>query len=114
MGRKPSLLGMVSSPGMGLGTVAPCIGTGTIRAAAPDWEAAGGSTPGASLPGWGRWGRETRMLNGLRAIDCDVHPMVPGMRALAPYLDEFWRDQVVERGITTLDSQSWPIRSPKT
>ncbi|MBX6741071.1 MAG: amidohydrolase [Acetobacteraceae bacterium] len=54
------------------------------------------------------------MLNGLRAIDCDVHPMVPGMRALAPYLDEFWRDQVVERGITQLDSQSWPIRAPKT
>ena len=54
------------------------------------------------------------MLHGLRAIDCDVHPMVPGMRALLPYLDEFWRDQVVERGITTLDSQSWPIRSPKT
>ena len=54
------------------------------------------------------------MLHGLRAIDCDTHPMVPGMRALAPYLDEFWRDQVAERGITTLDSQSWPIRSPKT
>ncbi len=54
------------------------------------------------------------MLNGLHAIDCDVHPMVPGMRALAPYLDEFWRDQVVERGITQLDSQSWPIKAPKT
>ena len=54
------------------------------------------------------------MLKGLRAIDCDVHPMVPGMAALAPYLDEFWRDQVVERGITSLDSQSWPVRSPKT
>jgi predicted TIM-barrel fold metal-dependent hydrolase len=54
------------------------------------------------------------MFSGYRPIDCDIHPMVPGMQALAPYLDEFWRDQVTERGITTLDSQSWPIRSPKT
>lgn len=50
----------------------------------------------------------------LGAIDCDVHPMVPGMAALAPYLDDFWRDQVTERGITQLDSQSWPIGAPKT
>ncbi|RYJ02919.1 MAG: amidohydrolase, partial [Acetobacteraceae bacterium] len=54
------------------------------------------------------------MFSAYRPIDCDVHPMVPGMRALTPYMDEFWRDQVTERGITTLDSQSWPIRSPKT
>jgi predicted TIM-barrel fold metal-dependent hydrolase len=40
--------------------------------------------------------------------------MVPAMSALAPYLDEFWRDQVAERGITQLDSQSWPINAPKT
>ena len=51
---------------------------------------------------------------GLRAIDCDVHPMVPSMAALAPYLDEFWRDQVTERGITQLDGQSWPVNAPKT
>jgi predicted TIM-barrel fold metal-dependent hydrolase len=54
------------------------------------------------------------MFSAYRPIDCDVHPMVPGMQALTPYMDEFWRDQVTERGITTLDSQSWPIRSPKT
>ena len=54
------------------------------------------------------------MPEGLRAIDCDVHPMVPAMSALAPYLDEFWRDQVAERGITQLDGQSWPINAPKT
>ena len=42
------------------------------------------------------------MPEGLRAIDCDVHPMVPAMSALAPYLDEFWRDRAVERGITQL------------
>jgi predicted TIM-barrel fold metal-dependent hydrolase len=54
------------------------------------------------------------MLSAWRPIDCDLHPMVPSLKALAPYLDEFWRDQVVERGMTGLDSQSWPVRSPKT
>lgn len=54
------------------------------------------------------------MLAGRRAIDVDVHPVVPGMKALIPYLDEFWADQVVERGITTLTSQSYPPNVPKT
>ena len=26
------------------------------------------------------------------AIDCDVHPTVPSVTALLPYLDDFWRD----------------------
>src|SRR3954470_10945469 len=54
------------------------------------------------------------MFSGYRPIDCDLHPMVPGMQALTPYMDAFWADQVRERGITTLDSQSWPVKSPKT
>ncbi|MEN0076563.1 MAG: amidohydrolase family protein [Paracraurococcus sp.] len=54
------------------------------------------------------------MFSGYRPIDCDLHPMVPGMKALTPYMDAFWADQVAERGITTLDSQSWPVASPKT
>lgn len=48
----------------------------------------------------------------LRAIDCDVHPAVPSMKALAPYLDEFWRDTVEERGIGALDSISYPPNAP--
>ena len=54
------------------------------------------------------------MFSGYRPIDCDLHPMVPGMKALTPYMDAFWADQVVERGITTLDSQSWPVASPRS
>jgi len=54
------------------------------------------------------------VFGGIDAIDCDVHPMVPSMAALAPHLDEFWRDQVTERGITQLDGQSWPVGAPKT
>ena len=46
------------------------------------------------------------------AIDCDVHPTVPDNTALLPYLDEFWRDSVVSRGITSLESISYPTKSP--
>jgi len=54
------------------------------------------------------------MPRGARPIDCDVHPWLPGTAALHPYLDPFWRDQVVERGIGSLDTQSWPVLSPKS
>jgi len=46
------------------------------------------------------------------AIDCDLHPAVPGMRALLPYLDEHWREQVTVRGIDGLDSSSFPLNAP--
>ena len=48
------------------------------------------------------------------AIDCDVHPTVPDNTALLPYLDEFWRDSVVSRGINSLESISYPTQSPLT
>ena len=48
------------------------------------------------------------------AIDCDIHPTVPGMAALTPYLDDFWRDSVEARGITSLDSISYPPNAPLT
>ena len=41
-------------------------------------------------------------------IDCDVHPTVPGMQALLPYLDAHWQEQVTDRGVTSLDSISYP------
>lgn len=46
------------------------------------------------------------------AIDCDVHPTVPGMRALMPYIEEHWREQVVVRGIDGLDPASYPVNIP--
>jgi len=48
----------------------------------------------------------------LKLIDCDVHPSVPGMRALMPYLEEFWRDSVEDRGIDSLESISYPPNAP--
>jgi predicted TIM-barrel fold metal-dependent hydrolase len=51
---------------------------------------------------------------GFNAIDCDVHPTVPGWAALTPYLEPFWRDSVEERGIGTLESISYPPGAPLT
>lgn len=48
------------------------------------------------------------------SIDCDVHPTVTGMHRLAPYLDDFWRNTVEERGIDFLDSISYPAGAPNT
>src|SRR5215468_7074077 len=48
----------------------------------------------------------------LKSIDCDVHPSVPGMRALMPYLEDFWRDSVEDRGIASLESISYPPNAP--
>ena len=51
---------------------------------------------------------------GITGIDCDVHPTVPSMAALLPYLDAHWRETVVEREILSLDSQSYPPGAPIT
>jgi predicted TIM-barrel fold metal-dependent hydrolase len=48
----------------------------------------------------------------LGAIDCDLHPAVPGMPALLPYLDDHWREQVTVRGIDGLDSSFFPPNIP--
>lgn len=48
------------------------------------------------------------------AIDCDVHPTIPDNKALLPYLDSFWRDSVESRGINSLESISYPTKSPLT
>jgi len=48
------------------------------------------------------------------AIDCDVHPAVPGTQALLPYLDEYWTDTVtmILRGIAQLELNSYPPNAP--
>ena len=53
------------------------------------------------------------MAGELTAIDCDVHPTVPGIRALVPYLDEFWRQTLVDREIN-LETNSYPPEAPIT
>jgi predicted TIM-barrel fold metal-dependent hydrolase len=48
------------------------------------------------------------------AIDCDLHPGMPGVAALLPYLDEYWRDQFANRHIDRLPFalSSYPPSSP--
>ncbi|MEM9442184.1 MAG: amidohydrolase family protein, partial [Pseudomonadota bacterium] len=46
------------------------------------------------------------MLKG--AIDCDIHPSVPGLQALVPYLDDYWRDSVDIRGMEGFESRAYP------
>jgi uncharacterized protein len=53
-------------------------------------------------------------MSGWSTIDCDVHANVPGMAALLPYLDEQWRDSVVDRGLNSLESISYPPNAPLT
>jgi hypothetical protein len=43
-----------------------------------------------------------------------VHPTVPDVAALAPHLDTFWRDQVADRGLNSLESISYPPKAPIT
>jgi uncharacterized protein len=45
-------------------------------------------------------------------VDCDLHPAVPHLTSLLPYLNDYWRDQVTTRGMTDLVSQSYPTDSP--
>ena len=47
-------------------------------------------------------------------IDCDVHPSVPNLKALHPYLDDLWRETVIRRGLDELNTISYPTRSPLT
>ncbi len=47
-------------------------------------------------------------------IDCDVHPAVPNLGALLPYLDDHWRDMVQQRGLHELDSIAYPNNAPVT
>lgn len=46
------------------------------------------------------------------AIDCDVHPNVPHIRALSRYLDDYWREMVDVRGMDGLENQSYPPWAP--
>ena len=48
------------------------------------------------------------------AIDCDIHPGVPDIKALLPYMNDFWRHSFVDRGIDGFDMMSFPLGAPIT
>jgi uncharacterized protein len=47
-------------------------------------------------------------------IDCDIHPAVPSLKALLPYLDDYWRETVAQRGVHELASIAYPENAPIT
>ena len=47
-------------------------------------------------------------------IDCDIHPAVPSLKALYPYLTDHWRDIIVQRGVHELNSIAYPANTPLT
>lgn len=54
------------------------------------------------------------MTDTIKPIDCDVHPTVPGLKTLLPYMSDHWRETLVQRGMHELDSISYPNNSPLT
>ena len=48
------------------------------------------------------------------AIDCDLHPPMPSMAQLLPYLDEYWSDQITNRAIDRMSfaMMSYPPNAP--
>ncbi|MGH7153829.1 MAG: hypothetical protein ACREF3_07845, partial [Acetobacteraceae bacterium] len=48
------------------------------------------------------------------AIDCDVHPALPGTHALLPYFDEYWREIVLMRGLDrdNFETHNYPANAP--
>ena len=54
------------------------------------------------------------MVTAPSPIDCDVHPAVPALSALHPYLDDLWRETVLRRCLDELNTISYPSRSPLT
>jgi hypothetical protein len=50
----------------------------------------------------------------IAAIDCDIHPGVPDIKALLPYMDEFWQESFTARGLDGFDMMSYPLNAPIT
>ena len=45
-------------------------------------------------------------------IDCDIHPGVPSVKVLLPYMDPYWADAFVQRGMDGFDMASYPPGAP--
>jgi uncharacterized protein len=46
------------------------------------------------------------------AIDCDVHPSVPTIKVLLPYMSEFWQESFLARGLDGFTPGSYPVNAP--
>ena len=48
------------------------------------------------------------------AIDCDIHPGVPDIKRLLRYMEPFWQESFVARGLDGFDMMSYPLNAPIT
>ncbi len=55
---------------------------------------------------------QTRSWAG--AIDCDVHPRVPSIDVLRRYMDSYWSETVVVRGVDEFATIAYPKNAPLT
>lgn len=55
---------------------------------------------------------ETGASATIGCIDCDLHPALPGLKALLPYLSDYWREQITMRGIDAMDLALYAPRHP--
>ncbi len=46
------------------------------------------------------------------AIDCDVHPSVPSIKVLLPYMSDFWQESFTARGLDGFVPGSFPVNAP--
>jgi uncharacterized protein len=53
-------------------------------------------------------------MTAAEAIDCDIHPGVPDLKGLLPYMNEFWQESFVHRGLDGFDMMSYPLNAPIT
>ena len=42
-------------------------------------------------------------MPGPGAIDCDIHASLPGLNSLLPYLDDYWHEHILARGLQLID-----------
>ena len=68
----------------------------------------------ARIPGAGTAGERSMSVIEPGGIDCDIHPAVPNLKALHPYLSDHWRDTIIQRGVSELESIAYPANSPLT
>ena len=47
-------------------------------------------------------------------IDCDIHPGVPDIKSLLKYMEPFWQESFVARGLDGFDMMSYPPNAPIT
>ena len=50
----------------------------------------------------------------MHPIDCDIHLAIPNTGALLPYLDDYWREHIIRRGIDgdNLELSAYPAGAP--